>query len=195
MPTILIAAENIQLARMNPYIAGSVQVAACSTTNDTNLYHPVTQPGTSESDQGYLAIKVTVAVDKTITAYKIRECDSGGSGVGNGVAFIATHNSGADEPNLSGTTPVHYSGSTSQTIATSTMPTCPSNNVDEYALETPYTLPSGTYWEILEIQNSAQIGGFYAASPGDRVCYKGLLGDTWTCTSDYMYDMELWGCN
>jgi len=180
-------------ARMLQGVAGAT--TACTTSNYSKLWNPVTQPGTTQSGIVMKAIKFTTALSKDITAYKIRECENSGNNTGNGIARIITHDSGNDWPSLSGSTPVAVPNSSSNTFPTSSMSDCATTQVDEYTLASTLTLAAGTYWLLLESQGTVAIDGLYAASTGDRVCYKGAADTSWTCVDNTMYDMELWGCD
>lgn len=194
----LLYAENLQLAKMSQGIAGGnyMPVASCTTSNDSKLWNPVTQPGTNGSGLAMIAMKITIESSKTITAYKVREADASGADTGNGIIRIITHDTSNNWPSLSGATPVVYTGSTSNTIDASLMSDdISSPQVDEYTISNPFILPAGTYWIMRETQNGGFVYGYYVGSTGDRVCYKGIAEETWTCVDDSSYDMELWGCN
>jgi len=181
------AAEPIQLARMNPWVAGSVASApaSCTTSNDSALKVPVTQPGTSQSAVRMKCWKFAIDATKTITAYKIRECYSGS---GSGTASIYSHNSGDNKPNAKVSTNYDV------TLSTASMSVCNTDVVDDYNLTTPQSLTAGTYWLCADYGSDIVVDNYYGTSTGDRVCYTSN-GTDYTCIDDCMYDMEVWGCD
>lgn len=186
-------AANQQLAWMGPVIAGC-GTGTCTTSNDSKLWNPVTQPGTNGSSLYFLALKITLASSKTITAYKINEMDSGDD-VGGAVAYLSTHDSGNNCPALTNATPNMVPNTSSNIFLANAMSDDPTSQVDEYVIGTPIQVASGTYWIVRELKNGSTVTGLYTPSTGDRVCYKGSAEESWTCLDDYMYDMELWGCD
>jgi hypothetical protein len=178
-------------ARMNAYIAGSCSSAAatCSTANDKKLWNPTTQPGTTGSDVPWKATKFTLAAQKTITLYKVEECDDSYD-TGNGRTVIMNHDSANDQPDETSEV-----ANSAVTLANSAMSACGSWVLEDYVLSATITLAAGTYWLVSQEQNGSDIDVMYESSAGNRVCYSSDSGAIWTCIADYTYNMEVWGCD
>lgn len=176
-----------------PVIVGGGVAAvggSCTMGSSTELYHPVTQGGSSGSAMPWRGQKFTTTGTKTVTGYKVVQCESSGANTGNGKAYLLADNSG--QPNYSGGA---ITGSTI-TMAASAMQDCGSGRQDTYELSNPFSLSAGTYWIVVESENSANISVYYATSTGDSAAYINTVpADPWTISTDVAYDMELWGCN
>lgn len=186
------AVEPIDLARgFNPYVAGAGVAAgvSCTTSNDGVLAEPVTQPGTGNSDMQWTCLKFTLAAQKTITAYKILECDNN-SDTGNTRVQILNHDAANDYPD-----DTSLVSNTNVSMNMSSVSNCATKQTSEYNLATPQVLASGTYWVCSLAENSANRFVFYETSTGNRACYSSNTGVTWTCIANTAYDMEVWGCD
>lgn len=173
-------------AGVSSFAGSGVSAAACTVDNDSQLWHPTTQPGISDSGAAWVATKFTLAAANTITLYKIKESDSG-SDTGNERIVIMNHDSENDYPDETS----EIANSTVST-AMSSVPASPT--VISHILSSTIVLPAGTYWLVNQEENSADRYVRYVASTGDRACYSANSGLTWSCTANTTYDMELWGC-
>lgn len=171
------------------YVAGSGGAAAsCTTASDSEIFSPVTQPGTSKGETAYNAVKITLASETTITTYKVRICDAN-SDVGS--VSTGLYN---DDGNGATSKPTTLVADTSKNLASSSFVNCDSNSVIDFDLATPKVVSAGTYWIVSWELDSANRANWYpASSTGNRVCYS-ANGSSWTCADNAAYDMELWGC-
>lgn len=180
--------EPVQLAWMGSLGVAASGKVACTTSNDSKLFTPATQPGTSTGgNTTYNGIKIALESTTTITAYKMRQCDAG---LDAGSVKTSLYN---DDGNGATSKPTTEVSGSSKTIESSAITNCNANSVIDYDLDTPLEVSAGTYWIISVELSGADRNSIYASSTGDRVCY-GSDGATWTCATTASYDMELWGC-
>lgn len=158
---------------------------ACTTSDDSKIWNPVTQPGTLSDTSTYTAVKITLNSATRITAYKVRNFD-GGSDTGSATTVLYS-----DDGNGATSKPTTAVADTSKNVLMSAVPAA--STVVDYDLATPKEVSAGTYWIVnYEVDSAARLV-YYATSTGDRGCYS-TDGTNWTCTDNAMYDMELWGC-
>lgn len=162
--------------------------AACTTSTDSKLEYPVTQPGTTHGgDSTWNALKIVLDATTTITSYKCLVCDKGSDA---GTVVTRLYN---DDGNGATSKPTTEVASSSKSLATSTFTDCTGESVIDFDLATPLQVSAGTYWIVSTEVDAANRDSLYVASAGDRICYSSN-GSDWTCGNDSAYDMELWGC-
>lgn len=158
---------------------------ACTTSDDSQIWKPTTQPGTSSDTSLYTAVKITLSSATRITAYKVRNFDNG-SDTGSATTVLYS-----DDGNGATSKPTSAVADTSKNVLMSAVPAA--STVVDYDLATPKEVTAGTYWIVNYEVDSANRLSYYATSSGNRVCYS-ANGSDWTCVDDTTYDMELWGC-
>jgi hypothetical protein len=156
----------------------------CTTSDDSEISHPVTQPGTSSDSTTWTAQKITLSATTRITAYKILLCDTGDTG--SQTTALYSHDADNDKP-------ASLVTGSDINVASTEFSACPTAAEYDFALDTPKEVSAGTYWIVNYEVDSAAKTVKYATSTGDRVCYSSN-GSTWTCVDNTAYDMELWGC-
>lgn len=179
------SAEPIQLARMNGYVAAGVGAASCTTDNDGKIWEPTTQNGGGSSSVTWVASKITISANSTITMYKSKETDD--AATGNIKMLLMNHDAVNDQPDETSIV-----ANSTITKNNGDIPGTPT--VNEYVLPSTFNLTVGTYWLVSQEENGMARGQFFSSSSGNRACYSNNSGSTWTCTADYSYDMEVWGC-
>jgi hypothetical protein len=169
-------------------VVGSSAAASlsCTTSDDSKIWNPVTQPGTSADTSTWTAVKIVLSATTRITAYKVRQYDQG-SDTGSATTSLYPHDTLNDKPD---STAGEITGS-AKNVLMSAIPA--SSTVIDFDLATPKEVSAGTYWIVNREVDSANRNSYYVSSTGDRTCYS-ANGSTWTCSDNYMYDMELWGC-
>jgi hypothetical protein len=180
---ILLAVQPSSAVVMVGY--GQSAELSCTTSDDSLIWHPVTQPGTDGSFASLVAQKITLSATTRFTAYKFR-MNRAGSG-GTYTLKLFNHDSGNNLPD-----------ETSVVSGTSTTANIDDlvgsgSSVVEVPLATPVTLAAGTYW-LAKSDLAGTSAMFYVASTGDRLAYSADGGTNWNPIGNLAYDMELWGC-
>jgi len=161
------------------------QAVSCTTADDSEIYHPVSQDGTGYSTLGYAATKVTLSSATMVTTFLAKICDIVTTS-GTVTMLLYSHNAGSDEPD-------DAIADTDSTVSYTEIADCDTTEVQNFDLGTPKLVSAGTYWIVSRENADTNRRQFYTASVGDRRCYSSD-GTSWTCTNDSAYDMEVWGC-
>lgn len=178
------AAEPIQLARMNPWVAGSnyQSSASCTTSNDSAIVDYLDDGSDSQSNIIYTATKWVLTQNITVTFYKSRLFASTAGGIR---LCLMGHDAENDLPDFTCIT-----GSDKYLAHDAIADTL--TNTD-FELDTPKNIDAGTYWIVSIAEGGVTKSQAYHALTGGRVHYyssspPGISED------DYVYDMEVWGC-
>lgn len=152
----------IQLARMNPYVAGAVAVdVACTTANDSDLISYMTDTGIqSAMNAAWIGVQVKPAAQFTLTAYYLKCADYETSGTATIQLYTDSTNTRGDAVEGTDATFDLHTYCSHGTDATGATPF-------EVALATPKTgLAAGTYWvsitlgagDYIRLDGAAHVG-------------------------------------
>jgi hypothetical protein len=182
------AADNIQLARMNPYVAGSVVAAgggSCTTSNDSEIvsYKETTGSSIGFGGTAWKSQKFTLSATTTITSITLKLGDTVTYDAATVTISIYTDSSGLPSSEVSGTT----------VAISETAITDGAGGDAVFDLATPKELSAGTYHIVVRSSAESTEIFYKDAVSGGGYSYSSNGGSSWTAYDASAYYI-VYGC-